>query len=52
MSKKHKKVSTILYFIQHVFMLASAITGYFSVPDFAFLLGIPLGIPTGITSSE
>ena len=46
-SKKHKKVCTILNYIQHFLILASTITGCISSFAFTFLLGIP----SGITSS-
>ena len=46
-SKKHKKVCTILNYIKHFLILASAITGCISIFAFTFLLGIP----SGITSS-
>ena len=44
MSRKHKKVCTTLNYIEHFFILASAITGYISISSL-------VGIPTGITSS-
>ena len=44
MSRKHKKVSTTLNYIEHFFILASTITGCISIFDFASLHGIPLGI--------
>ena len=40
MSKKHKKVCTTLYYIEH-FILASTNTGYVSISAFA-LVGIPI----------
>ena len=43
-SKKHKKVCTTLYYIEHFLILASTITGCFSISAFASLLGIPIGI--------
>ena len=44
MSKKHKKVCTTLNNIEHVFILASTITGCISVSTFASFHGIPIGI--------
>ena len=41
MSKKHKKVYTILNYTEHCLTLVSAITGCVSVSAFASLLGIP-----------
>ena len=41
MRNKHEKVDTILNYIEHFRILASTIAGYFSVSDFASLLGIP-----------
>ena len=35
MSKKHKKVYTALYFIEHLPILTSVVTGCFSISDFA-----------------
>ena len=42
--KRHKKVYTTLHFIEFFLILASTITGCISIPAFAFLLGIPIGI--------
>ena len=44
MSKKHKKVCITLNYIEHFLILASTITGCVSIPAFASLVGIPLGI--------
>ena len=46
-SKKHKKVSTTLPYIEHNLILASTITGCISISAFPSLPGIP----TAITSS-
>ena len=43
-SKKHKKVSTTLNYIEHFLVLASPITGCVSISAFASLIGIPIGI--------
>ena len=44
MSREHKKVCATLKYIEDVFILASTITGYISIPSFASLLGIPIGL--------
>ena len=44
MSKKHKKICTILNYIEHFLILASTITGCVSISAFASLIGIPIGI--------
>ena len=44
MSKKHKKVSTTLNYIEHFLFLDSTITGCISISSFASLVGIPIGI--------
>ena len=44
MSKKHKKVYTALFFIEHLPILTSVVTGCFSISDFACLVGVPTGI--------
>ena len=44
MSKKHKKVCTTLYYIEHFLILGSTITGCISISAFASLVGIPIGI--------
>ena len=41
MSKKHKKVCKTLDYIQHLLILASAVTGCVSNSAFAFLVKIP-----------
>ena len=43
MSKNHKKVPKFLYYIEHLFILASAVTGCVSISDFVSLVGIPIG---------
>ena len=43
-SRKHKKVCTAVNYIEHFFVLASAITGCMSISVFASSLGIPIGI--------
>ena len=44
MSKKHKKVSETLNYIEHFLILASSVTGCISISAFASLLGIFIGI--------
>ena len=44
MSRKHKKVCTTLNYIEHFLILASGITGCFSLSAFPPLLGTPVGI--------
>ena len=44
MSKKHKKVSATLNYIELFLILASTITGCVSISAFSSLVGIPLGI--------
>ena len=44
MSKKHKKVSTTLNYVEHVLILAFAITGCISISAFVSLFGFPMGI--------
>ena len=43
-SRKHKKVCTILNYFEHFLVLATAITGCISISALASLLGIPIGI--------
>ena len=44
MSKKHKKICTTLYYIEHFLILGSAITVCVFIFPFASLVVIPLGI--------
>ena len=44
MSRKHKRVFTILNYIEHFVILASIISGCISISAFASLLGIPVRI--------
>ena len=44
MIKKHKKVCTTLNYIKLSLILISPITGCVSISDFAFLVGVPIGI--------
>ena len=49
MCRKHKNVCTVLNYIEHLHILASAITGCISISDFAFLLGISVEITSSTT---
>ena len=51
MSNKHKKICTNLSYIEHFFVLASAVTGCISVSAFASLLGKPIQITSSATES-
>ena len=51
-SKKHKKVSTILNYTEHFLILASAITGCVSISAFASLVGIPIEISSSAVGSK
>ena len=42
-SKKYKKVYTILNYIEHLLILASVVTGCVSISAFASLVGILIG---------
>ena len=44
MSKKHKKVCTVLNFIDHMLIAISTITRCVSISAFMSLVGIPIGI--------
>ena len=44
MSKKHKKVSTTLNYVEHFLILASSITEHVSISAFFSLAGIPIGM--------
>ena len=48
MSRKNDQVCTALHYIEHFLALSSSVTRCISISDFAFLLGISIGI----TSSE
>ena len=48
MSRKHKKVYSVLNYIEHLLILASTVTGCISISVFASLVGIT----RAITSSE
>ena len=42
-SKKHKKVSRVLNYIEHLLILISTVIGCVSISAFASLVGIPIG---------
>ena len=44
MNKKHKKICRGLYYIEHLLILISRVTGCVSISAFASLVGIPIGI--------
>ena len=44
MSKKHKKVCAALNYIEKFLILAATVTGCISIPAFASLVGILIGI--------
>ena len=44
MSKKYKKICNYLNYVEHLLILASAVTGCFSISAFASLVAIPLVI--------
>ena len=44
MSRKHKKVSTTLNYIEHFFILSSTVSGCISISAFVSLLDISIGI--------
>ena len=43
-SKKHKTFSTTLSYMEHFLLVASTIAGCVTIPSFATLVGIPIGI--------
>ena len=44
MSNEHKEVCTMLNYIEHFLILASAVTGCISISAFPSLLGVPIGV--------
>ena len=48
MSKKHKKVCTILTYIEHFLILGSTTTGCISISAFASLVGISIGVTSSV----
>ena len=49
MSKKHKKVSRLLNYIDPLLTVISSITERVSISHFASLVGIPIGIASSVT---
>ena len=49
MSKKHKKISRVLNYIDHLLVVISTITGWVSISAFASFVGIPIGITSSAT---
>ena len=48
MGKKQKKMSSILNYVGHFLILASAITGSVSISTFASLFGVPIEITSSV----
>lgn len=46
MSEKHKKVFTVLNYIEQLLILISTVTGCLSISAFPLLIDIPIGITT------
>ena len=44
MRRKNKKVCRVLNYNEHLLILVSTVTGYFSIFVFTSLVGIPIGI--------
>ena len=49
MSKKHKKVSSVLNYIDYLFIVICTITGCVSISGFASSVGILIGITSSAT---
>ena len=49
MSKKHKKISRVLNYIDHLLVVISTITGWVSISAFGSFVGIPIGITSSAT---
>ena len=50
--KKHKKVCTILNYIEHLLILGSTVTGCISISTFASLFGIPIRVTSSAVGSK
>ena len=48
MSKKHKKVSKVLNYIEHLLISVFTISGWVSISAFASLIDIPIGITSSV----
>ena len=44
MTKRHKNVFTVFNYVEHLFVLASAVTRCVSISAFVSFVGIPIGI--------
>ena len=49
MSKKHKKVCGVLFYVDQLLIIISTITGCVSISDFASLFGIPIETASSAT---
>ena len=47
-SKKQKKVCATFNYIENLLILASVVTGFFLISDFASLVGIPIGVLSSV----
>ena len=52
MSKKHKKVCSVLNYIDHSLIVISKVTGCVFISVFASLVGIPIGIASSTVRSK
>ena len=48
MSKKHKKVSMTINYIKRSLILASTTTGRITIPEFASLVSMSIGIASSV----
>ena len=48
MSKKHKKASKVLNYIEHLLISVFTISGWVSISAFASLIDIPIGITSSV----
>ena len=48
MSKKHKRISKTLNYVEHILILTSAFTGCALISAFTFIVGTSLGITIGL----
>ena len=46
MSENHKKTCKYLNYVEHLFILASTVTGCVSISAFASWFCVPFGVPT------
>ena len=52
MSKKHKRICTILDYLEHLIILASVVTGFLSVSAFSFQVPIVILTIWAITAGK